>query len=69
MSRSTTSVGEREFPRITDGIIANLFSRRNGASQVLDENGEPMVVWHGSTWNPASEPNGAAVFRTGEGET
>lgn len=28
-----------------------------------------MVMWHGSTWNPANEPNGAAVFRTGEGET
>ena len=48
LSRSTTSVGEREFPRITDGIIANLFSRRNGASKVVDENGEPLVVWHGT---------------------
>ncbi|MCR5752888.1 MAG: hypothetical protein K6G91_13105 [Kiritimatiellae bacterium] len=53
-----------------DGNIKSNFLRPvKGASRVVDENGEPMVMWHGSTWNPANEPNGAAVFRTGEGET
>lgn len=36
---------------------------------MVDENGEPLTVWHGSTWDPMSEPSGKAAFRTGEGET
>ncbi len=31
-------------------------------SKVVDENGEPMVVYHGSDWNPADEEPGNAVF-------
>lgn len=32
------------------------------ASKVIDENGEPMVVYHGSDWNPTDEQPGDAVF-------
>jgi len=32
------------------------------ASKILDENGEPAVVFHGSSWNPLEEPAGQAVF-------
>ena len=31
-------------------------------SKVIDENGEPMVVYHGSDWNPTDEQSGDAVF-------
>lgn len=57
----------------TDIKITYFLAGVNGenaiSSKVVDENGEPLVVWHGSTWNPIAEPSGAAVFRTGEGET
>lgn len=32
------------------------------ASKVVDENGEPLVVYHGSGWNPLEEAKGDAVF-------
>jgi len=32
------------------------------ASKVVDENGEPRVVYHGSHWNPMAEAPGKAVF-------
>ena len=32
------------------------------SSKVVDENGEPMVVYHGSYWNPLEEAEGKAVF-------
>ena len=31
-------------------------------SKVVDENGEPKVVYHGSDWNPTDEQPGDAVF-------
>ena len=35
------------------------------ASKVVDENGEPMVVYHGTKWNPNEEESGNAVFKAG----
>ena len=35
------------------------------ASKVVDENGEPMVVYHGTRWNPYDEPAGEARFVSG----
>lgn len=32
------------------------------ASKVVDENGEPRVVYHGTGWNPMAEKPGKAVF-------
>ena len=37
------------------------------ASKILDENGEPMVMYHGSAWEPLLEPKGEAVFRMNDG--
>lgn len=35
----------------------------NDSSKVVDENGEPLVVYHGSRWNPLDEADGQGVFR------
>lgn len=35
------------------------------ASKVVDENGEPMVVYHGTKWNPNEEESGNALFKAG----
>ena len=35
----------------------------NDSSKVVDENGEPLVVYHGSRWNPLSESDGQGVSR------
>ena len=32
------------------------------ASKIVDENGEPLVVYHGTDWDPLKEKNGDAVF-------
>ncbi len=45
-----------------DNKIAKFFASRNNASKVVDENGEPRVVYHGSHWEPSKEPRGKAVF-------
>ena len=34
------------------------------ASKVVDENGEPMVVYHGTDWKPLAEKAGEAVFKS-----
>ena len=36
----------------------------DNASKVVDENGEPRVVYHGTKWNPMAEKPGKAVFDT-----
>ncbi len=42
-------------------LAKNLFAVK-GASRAVDENGEPLVVYHGSRWNPLAEAPGNAVF-------
>ena len=37
------------------------------ASKVVDENGEPMVMYHGSSWKPLLEADGKAEFKMQEG--
>lgn len=39
--------------------------REIDSSKVVDENGEPMVVYHGTKWNPNEEEAGNAVFKAG----
>ncbi|MBE6412804.1 MAG: hypothetical protein E7036_09690 [Opitutales bacterium] len=36
------------------------------ASKVVDENGEPLVVYHGTKWNALKEPQGKAIFDIGK---
>lgn len=53
---------QRAFlPRI---ILQRLFES-NPVSKVVDENGEPMVVYHRTDWNPSKELEGKAVFQKG----
>jgi hypothetical protein len=37
---------------------------QTNSSKVVDKNGEPMVVYHGSYWKPLEEAEGKAVFST-----
>lgn len=36
---------------------------KGNVSQVVDENGEPLVVYHGTDWKPLAEKAGDAVFK------
>ncbi len=56
--------GEGGSSRDFSNILARpLFSvNPDSVSKVVDENGEPLVVWHGSRWNPLEEKPGDAVF-------
>ena len=38
---------------------------QNASKAVHPETGEPMVVYHTSSWNPLKESEGKAVFRKG----
>ena len=60
------STGDSQNPTHS---LAEFFARVNNtsATKVIDENGEPLVVWHGSRWNPLAEPEGYGVFRQGMG--
>ena len=37
------------------------------ASKVVDENGEPLVMYHGSNWKPNNAPKNEGVFKMREG--
>lgn len=39
--------------------------REIDSSKIVDENGEPMVVYHGTKWNPNEEESGNALFKAG----
>ncbi|MBQ5723780.1 MAG: hypothetical protein IIV64_06245 [Muribaculaceae bacterium] len=45
-------------------VLQNIITTKYEASKVVDENGEPMVVYHGSYWNPLEEAESKAVFST-----
>jgi hypothetical protein len=63
LSRSTTSVGERERGPITDKILANFLAEGKGASKIVDENGEPMVVYRGAEFDPLAQETGKGVIK------
>ena len=42
--------------------IENIKSSLRNSSKIIDENGEPRVVYHGTKWNPLEEEPGKAVF-------
>ena len=48
------------------GNISNFVGESNPASvsKVVDENGEPLVVYHRTDWNPLAGEKGKAVFNT-----
>ena len=43
-------------------ILAKIKSDAENSSKIVDENGEPRVVYHGSHWNPLAEEIGKAIF-------
>jgi hypothetical protein len=47
---------------MVDQTASRQFKAWFGKSKVVDENGNPLVVYHGSSWNPMSEQSGKAVF-------
>ena len=42
------------------------FKRWFGDSKVVDKDGKPLVVYHGTDWNMMNEPAGKAVFDQGK---
>ena len=42
------------------------FKRWFGGSKVVDKDGKPLVVYHGTDWNMMNEPAGKAVFDQGK---
>ena len=50
IGRGMTKVGEREATLKSDGstIKIPIYQKGEGVSKVVDENGEPLVVYHGS---------------------
>lgn len=59
-------------PSFIDRKLADFLNsvKPENVSKVVDENGEPLVVYHGSeTWNPLMEDVGNAVFEMGNAST
>ncbi len=54
--------------RDTNNTVNHYLEKSNpdDVSKIVDENGEPLVVWHGSRWNPLAEKPGKAVFSDSE---
>lgn len=53
-------------PSFVDGKLADFLNAVNkkDVSKVVDENGEPLVVYHGTDWKPLAEKAGEAVFKS-----
>ncbi|MBQ7666786.1 MAG: hypothetical protein IJS46_02195, partial [Kiritimatiellae bacterium] len=50
-------------------ILQSLYAvNPSSVSKVVDANGEPLVVWHGSHWDPLAEEPGKAVFDAGRAQ-
>jgi len=50
---------------VADTKLEKFFNIANKSSKVVDENGEPLVVYHGTQWDPYGEKDGDAVFKSG----
>ena len=45
-------------------VLQNIWNvNKKDVSKVVDENGEPLVVYHGTDWKPLAEKAGNAVFK------
>lgn len=63
---------EDMFKTTTEGAISqaskliigkHIAEVKENVSKVVDENGEPMVMYHGTEWNPLAEKSGNAAFK------
>lgn len=50
-----------QHQKATAKVLKNIVTAKS-FSQIVDKNGEPKVVYHGSSWNPLAEEDGKAVF-------
>lgn len=51
----------------SDANIQYFNDLTSDVSKIVDENGEPRVMYHGSAWQPLNEPDGKAVFKMNDG--
>jgi hypothetical protein len=62
----STNLNERQWLQVRTKAFKKWFGDWENdpkhASQIVDENGEPLVVYHGTSWDAMGEPNGRAVF-------
>lgn len=71
VGRGMTKIGERDATLKTDGshIKIPIFQKGEGVSKVVDENGEPLVVWHGGSnakiFDTSGKKRGGAGIKKG----
>ena len=58
--RDASDTGRK--PHVDRKISYFLEGIKDDSSKIVDENGEPRILWHGTNWNPLKEKNGKAVF-------
>ena len=62
----STNLSENQWLTVRTTSFMNWFgdwmNDPENSSKVLDENGEPRVVYHGTSWDPMKEKAGKAVF-------
>lgn len=52
-----------DYSDSVNNFVKKLREVKENVSQVVDENGEPLVVYHGTNWKPLAEKAGEAVFK------
>ena len=66
-----TNLTERQWVDVRTSRFKSWFgdweNEPENASKVVDENGEPLVMYHGSNWKPNNAPKNEGVFKMREG--
>ena len=66
-----TNLNEKQWAQVRTKAFKEWFgdweNDPENASKVVDENGEPRVMYHGSSWRPLQEEEGNAVFKMQDG--
>lgn len=66
-----TNLNEKRWAQVRTKAFKEWFgdweNDPENASKVVDENGEPRVMYHGSSWRPLQEEEGNAVFKMQDG--
>lgn len=52
-----------DYPDSVKNFVKKIQEVKENVSKVVDENGEPMVMYHGTEWNPLAEKSGNAAFK------
>ena len=69
VGRDFTKVGEREVTKKSDGSKVNIpiYQKGESVSKVVDENGEPLIVYHGTRTGDAIKKEGFSSKMSGKG--